>query len=426
MKKLLAITGLALLLVNEGRSQSVPVYKNSTAVVNQACPNFVFDTLLNYKKEKLSIADCKGKFVILDFWGTFCLPCITAFPEIADLQKRFGDTLQVLLVATDGYQKAKQFYEARKKSSNPMVLPCSVNREAAAYFQVHTVSTYVWIDDQGIIKAITDESQLTEQNIADFIHKKNTQFRGIEQKAIADYKRYLVTMANEMDSNNVLYNSSLTKYLKGVTGSYYYPPKGVGTKVRATNMSISNLYRIAFGDSTGAVPYNRTVIDAPHPEKYALPKDWDFETWKYDNAFCYELRVPVAKQHDILKIMLEDLNRVFNVSVHMETRTQKCLILSAEKHALVQEGVSAPPEFVISAGGVTIINHPFAQFTEVVQHYLPKEIVLDETGISGKVAISIQAAMNDVNSLNEALKKYGLHLQYEDRPMQMLIIKDPQ
>ena len=414
------------MLVNESRSQSVQSYKTTAALVNQLCPNFVFDTLLNYKKEKLSIASLKGKFIILDFWGTFCLPCITAFPKIEGFQKRFGDTLQVLLVATDGYQKAAQFYEARNKSNNPMALPCSVNRNAADYFQIKEVSTYIWIDDQGYIKGITDEFQLTEQNIADFINKKNVQLKGVEKKAIRDKKQYLVAQASEIDSNAVMFSSSLTKYLNGVSGSYFFPKKGIGARITADNASVNNLYRMAFGDSTGIVPYNRLIIESAHPEKYKLPKNEDFDKWKYDNAYCYELKVPKEKQSDILKIMQDDLKRMFGANVYMENRTVQCLILVAEKPLRCLADKTLSPKREINAGGVTVINSPFKEFVELIQHFNQEKIMLDETGITDNVDIALKAQMNDVDALNAALQKYGLHLQYEDRSVRMLIIKDPQ
>jgi thiol-disulfide isomerase/thioredoxin len=425
MKKTLSIIVFISFLINAGRSQSVPSMKTDMSPLNKLCPDFVFDSLINYKKEKLAISDLKGRFVIIDFWGTFCLPCIKEFPKIEELQKRFGDTLQVLLVATDGFQKAKHFYETRRKNNRPMLLPCTVNTDARNYFQIRTVSTYVWLDDQGYVKAITDDSQLTEQNIADFVNRRNIRLRGIESHAMLDGKRPLVSVAHEMDSSNVIYNSSLTKYLKGVAGTYYYPKKGIGTKIFAHNASINTLYRLAFGDSTGAIKVNRLVNECAHPEKFELPKDWDFQTWKYDNAYCYELIVPKAKENQILKIMQEDLKRLFGANVFFEERTQKCLVLKAGKNPHLLADKTSTPKRVYNGGGITVTNTPFDLFVEMIRYYNQTKIVLDETGITGNVTIALEAQMNDVDALNEALKKIDLYLQYEDRPVQMLLIKDP-
>ena len=106
MKNLIAIVCLITVLGSTAGGQSVNINAPGNSIINQLCPEFSFDTLLNYKSEKLSLAELKGKFVIIDFWGTFCLPCIRAFPKLENKQKRFGDSLQILLIVTDGYQKA--------------------------------------------------------------------------------------------------------------------------------------------------------------------------------------------------------------------------------------------------------------------------------------------------------------------------------
>jgi thiol-disulfide isomerase/thioredoxin len=424
MKKILSIIGFVL-FVNGSWSQSAQSITTDVSLVNQLCPDFVFDTLLNYKKEKVTLSEFKGKFVIIDFWGTFCIPCINAIPKMEQLQRKFGDSLQVLMVATDGFQKAKQFYETRQKANKPMLLPCAINRKFVKYFQIKEVSTYVWIDDQGTIKAITDESQITEQRVADFIRGKSIEVRQKIKTVFRDYKNSLVTTANEMDSGSVLYNSSFTKYLNGFIPTYSPLTRG-RTKVSVTNLSIALLYRIAFGDTAHSIEFNRTVIESAHPEKLSCPKNEAYETWKFDNTFCYELTVPKEKQKDILKIMQGELKRMFGYNAFEEYRTQKCLVLTAEKDFHFWANKTASPKLVFNTGGITVTNHPFAQFTEMIRHYMQDKIILDETGITGNVDIFLQAEMNDVNSVMEALKKYGLHLRWENRQVQVLVIKDPE
>lgn len=52
-----------------------------------------------------SLDDLKGKVVLIDFWGTKCVPCIQSFPEIAELQKYFeGRDVAILGVTSlQGY-----------------------------------------------------------------------------------------------------------------------------------------------------------------------------------------------------------------------------------------------------------------------------------------------------------------------------------
>lgn len=424
MQKLHLLIGLTL-LINMVKAQPINTYAATNAsVVNKQSPNFVFDTLLNYKKEKLALADWKGKRVIIDFWSTSCLPCIADFPKLEGFQKKFGDSLQILLAA-QGFEKTSRFYETRKKMNKPVGLPCAMAGEAFDYFKVRSVSTYVWIDEQGYVKAITDYSQVTEHNVADFTAGKNVRLRQIGATSLIEPDKYLVTIANEMDSSNIVFNSALTKYLDGISASRNNMQRGNGTKVHVTNYPIIGFYTIAYGDATGPVPLSRVSNETAQPDKYIPPKGTDYQEWKKDNTFCYELTVPLNRKNDIFKIMQDDLKRMFGFTAYMEDRVQKCLVLTAEKNGQLMADSSLAPKIIYNTGGITLINHPFARLFEMIHHYNQDKIILDETGITGKVAVTLLAQMDDIESLNEALKKYGLHLAYKDRTVKMLVFKDP-
>lgn len=48
----------------------------------------------------------KGKVVVLDVWSTFCQPCVREFPNLVNLQERFGDKVACMSFDTD-YTGAK-------------------------------------------------------------------------------------------------------------------------------------------------------------------------------------------------------------------------------------------------------------------------------------------------------------------------------
>lgn len=48
-----------------------------------------------------TLADYQGKYVLLNFWATWCAPCRKEMPQISELQTEFGgDTFEVLTLAT--------------------------------------------------------------------------------------------------------------------------------------------------------------------------------------------------------------------------------------------------------------------------------------------------------------------------------------
>lgn len=425
MKKII-LAGLLLLLVNSARSQSPDA---SADFLNKPCPDFVFDTLFNHNKQKVSISDMKGKFVILDCWATFCHPCIAGMPKMEKIQQRFGDTLQIFMVGLDGYERIKQFFELRKKENRPVNLPSASTRKMASYFKTNGVPYYIWLDDKGIVRAMTDE--VTEQGVSDFIHqgKITDKQRSLVPPLSLRQRRYLLPVVDSIESGNIIMNSSLTKYTREIENLMpTLKAKFITTRIRIQNHMISTLYCFAYGAlDSGMIKYNRRVLESAHDEKLSMPKGANYDDWKYENTYCYELTVPESRKKDLLQIMRDDLKRYFGYKAYKEYRTQKCLVLHVEKK--VDMSTKSPnSEPYLKLNGVTggvWKNQPISKMVDIIEHYRQDKIVLDETGITGKVDFEIKADLTDVDSINNDLKKYGLRLDWADRKVEMFVIRDP-
>ncbi len=63
---------------------------------------------MTFDEEPLNLSDWQGKWVVLNFWATWCAPCRKEMPMLSGLQEELGsDTFEVVTVATSRNPPAK-------------------------------------------------------------------------------------------------------------------------------------------------------------------------------------------------------------------------------------------------------------------------------------------------------------------------------
>lgn len=63
---------------------------------------------------EVRVSDFKGKLLIIDFWESWCGPCLQVFPSLDQLRDEYPDNFEVLAVTVgmnEGPAEARQFAE---------------------------------------------------------------------------------------------------------------------------------------------------------------------------------------------------------------------------------------------------------------------------------------------------------------------------
>jgi len=108
-------------------------------------PDFSVVTL---KGETVSLERLAGKWVVLDFWATWCPPCVAAVSELKDLVRKYPpDQLVLLSISADeDEEKWKRFLD-RERITWPQYR--DANHGLQLLFEVRAYPTYLVLDGEG-------------------------------------------------------------------------------------------------------------------------------------------------------------------------------------------------------------------------------------------------------------------------------------
>lgn len=106
--------------------------------------------LANEEGTERSFADFKGKYVLLDFWASWCAPCRASFPRIREVNSKLtGKDFVIVNISIDKNKDA--WLKAVKEESNPWPQLYDDRKIASELFNVSAVPTSYLIDPTGKI-----------------------------------------------------------------------------------------------------------------------------------------------------------------------------------------------------------------------------------------------------------------------------------
>lgn len=97
-----------------------------------------------------TLADYRGKVVLVDVWATWCPPCRKSLPEVAELQKAAGETYAVLPISVDrgGWGDVSPFLAQNPQLGLQAFVPDGASG-LAPFGEIGGIPTTLVIDRQG-------------------------------------------------------------------------------------------------------------------------------------------------------------------------------------------------------------------------------------------------------------------------------------
>ncbi|ERJ58691.1 TlpA family protein disulfide reductase [Sphingobacterium paucimobilis] len=128
-------------------------------------------TYTDQEGELKSLADLKGKYVLLDFWASWCGPCIKGFPHLRSLYQKYkGERFEILGISID--KKEEDWVKAYKKHELPWINGIDRSEHMQERLLVTAVPTLFLLDPEGkIVFKEIGLSDKVDQILADILER---------------------------------------------------------------------------------------------------------------------------------------------------------------------------------------------------------------------------------------------------------------
>lgn len=122
--------------------------------INEKLPTFVLTTL---EGKPLRSEDLRGRVHLLDFWASWCQPCVEKFPLVKQLGEDFKDELAIIAINVDEESRMPMAHQVIKKYQLPWLHVMNGRGDADPLWKMFggmegnrlSIPLYVLVDNSG-------------------------------------------------------------------------------------------------------------------------------------------------------------------------------------------------------------------------------------------------------------------------------------
>ncbi|MEY8847289.1 redoxin domain-containing protein [Psychroserpens sp. XS_ASV72] len=376
--------------------------ENTIAELGKPVPNYKFSNILNSKQKEISLNDFKGKPVILEFWATWCGPCIPAMKKLDTLQKDFGDNIEIITVSNESNERLEKFIKSSKTSLR--VVSDTTHSE---FFKYKVIPHSIIIDKNGIVRAITSPEKINKKVIENLLANNE-----IDLKLKDDF---YIDPNLKVEIIKTISNSDYSIELKG-----YDQEKRGGFKPLVD----------ADGNTNGIEMWNTTIprlyqnlFDIASPSRIIFKDSLSEDDFPYEKEHQYNFSIQVSDENQKRwrEIGSRFLNENFDVNAKMGIESLECYVLKNVDNTIKQSD-SESTEFMFMGTTLKTKKIKMSRLAEYLENFTPIP-VLDKTNLNKEYDIHLEWQAEDPKTIHSELKKYGLELVRAEEKLPVEILE---
>jgi thiol-disulfide isomerase/thioredoxin len=398
--RLAALSLVCISLAASARSQQL----NAKSLLPGApAPPLTADHILEAPPEAtIDWPSLRGKAVVVEFWATWCVPCIAEIPLLNSLQASVDPAkVQFISLTDEDPAVIRRFLAAHP--INGIVAVDSSSKTFATYGIVARPATILVGPDGRIVSANAHPETLTSAQLLAIANGQPVNFSDASTPAAFDPKVLAQRDAllkegyksTAPESANALFEISLTP---GEPGDGHIMQRGP-TQYDITNVDLKTLL-----DFAAHLPAGRTTFATPLP----------------DTQYNLHVQAPNADPAEVAHAVELAIVSAAHLRIERHTAEADALVLTALPGAQTHfDPASAAGMAFYNPGTKSLMcmHATAAQIGKALEKSLHKPVV-DESALEGTFSDSIAMDPTDLAAANKGLAQAGLQLTPARRPIE--------
>ena len=354
--------------------------------IGDPAPALAVETLLKGPTDNdLSWEALKGQATVLEFWATWCGPCVAAIPHFNEFAEEFSDQpIRFLSITDEEASIIEPFLDSQPISG---WVGLDLDRSVFRDYAVAGIPATVMVDKEGVIQAVTHPQHVTKAALLDLVAGRRPD---VPEKSTG------TLFAVGDDGPEPVFQVLIRPSTNDRSGMSARP----GEK-KFISFLPEHIVPAAFNARPG-----RFLIEAELPDQ------------KYDVV------INTAGRQDLLDPMLQQaVSAVLGIEAVWENRMVDAYVLRKSAETKLEPLASIQGSYSRASRG-EIEATSVESLASMVASRLGRP-VLDETRLHGSYRIKLQFDPEDHSSIAHAIKStLGLELVQERRQVRTLIVRN--